>query len=241
MLRKKVTITQNDILPGGEVKLSSLMRYMQEAASEDLDQYGATYEKMRHDDMVFVIIKMGIDFTGEMTRGDEIEIFTENTAVKGVVFLREFILYKEKKPVARAATHWVLMSFSKRTPIRPALFKYGEPKDGKSITGIDLPRFLFTKEEFPENGLFVREHVVSQGEIDENRHMNNAVYADLILGLPAETRRGRVRACRIYFNAEARLGDSLLIKTAGKDHALFTTGTIKETGKTCFTSKITME
>ncbi len=240
MIRKKIKIEGYEVFPDGKVKLSALMKHMQQIACDDLDQYGATYANMRKDDLVFVIIKMGVTFKGEIVKGDEIEIMTLNTDVRGIVFVREFIIYKDSLPVAQATTHWVLMSYSKRTPARPSSIKYRTTSPEMAIPGVELPRFLFDDTNFnAETGFDTEtEHKVVFSELDENRHMNNTVYADLVYDHAPYIIEKHVKTCRIYYNGEARLGDVLNIRVKRTENGHIVSCVNKETGKNCFEAKI---
>lgn len=234
MIRNKVKIEGYEVFPDGTVKLSALMKHMQQAACDDLDQYGLTYASMREDDLVFVIIKMGITFSGEIKKRDEIEILTVNTGVQGIVFVREFIIYKNSFPVARATTHWVLMSFSKRIPVRANRLKYPLPNSDIGIESIALPRKLIEETEFD----FETEHRVAYSELDENRHMNNTVYADLIYDHAPYDIEKPLKSCRIYYNGEALLGDALNIRVKQTQKGHIVSCVNRTNGKDCFEAEI---
>lgn len=209
MLKQTIRIKSYDVCSNGTVKLSSLMKYMQQIAREDIDQYGATYDKMREHDMVFVIIKLGIVFDGVIKCNDEIEVLTINNAITGVTFVREFVISKNGVPVARATTDWVLMSYSRRMPMRPSAMTeiFDIPQMKMDIEGVDLPRKIEFEGEYDKS----EEHKVRFSELDENSHMNNTVYADLIYDYAPCDVNGFIKECRICFNGEARLNDVLSV------------------------------
>ena len=76
MQKSKIKITNYDVFENGRIKLSSILRYMQELAREDSDACGATYELLRSHNMVFVITKLALEFHGDIYDGDEIELST---------------------------------------------------------------------------------------------------------------------------------------------------------------------
>ncbi|MFA7099882.1 MAG: acyl-ACP thioesterase domain-containing protein [Eubacteriales bacterium] len=235
MIKNTIKIEGYDVFADGSVKLSALLRYMQQAAAEDLDSYGVTYDQMRGDDLVFVIVKIGIELSGVIKKGDEIEILTVNTAVNGITFVREFILYKNSLPIAKSTTHWVLMSYSRRVPVRPSRLNYKTQSLGDDFVGVKLPRTLFDEESFD----FTSEHKVAYTEIDINNHMNNTVYADLVYNYAPEDivsgfGKTRLAACSIYFNGEARLGDILTVKVKSVPGGHIIKCLNKKTGKSCF-------
>ncbi|MEG2118660.1 MAG: thioesterase, partial [Clostridia bacterium] len=63
-----------------------------------------------------------------------------------------------------------------------------------------------TKTELPHIGV----HRVRYTELDENRHLNNAVYSDILIDyLPETVPNSHIKRCQINFNSEATLGDLL--------------------------------
>jgi medium-chain acyl-[acyl-carrier-protein] hydrolase len=237
MIRKKIKIEGYEVFPDSTVKLSALMKHMQQAACDDIDQFGLTYEALRQDDMVFVIIKMGISFNREIRKGDEIEILTVNNSVEGIVFIREFILYKDGLPVAEATTHWVLMSYERRLPVRPARLRHPMPEVNMDINGVYLPRKLIEEKSFD----FEIRHKVVYSELDENRHMNNTVYADLIYDYAPYNIEKPVKSCRIYYNGEALLWDVLNIKVKATEKGHIVSCVNETRGKSCFEGEISFE
>ena len=233
MIKKKITIESYEVGPKGNVKLSALMKHMQQTALEDCDQYGASYENMREEDLVFVIIRFGIRFFRPIRKNDVIEILSVNDRVDGIVFVRDFLIYKDGLPVAEASTHWVIMSFSRRRPMRPTSTKYPMPELKMGITSLELPRNICPDGEFDSS----EKHIVRYSELDENDHLNNTVYADLVYDYSG-CEIGDVEKCFISFSSEALLGDTLAInrRTDGKSAEMRCIN--ERSGKVCFEASI---
>ena len=94
MQKTKIKITNYDVFENGRIKLSSILRYMQELAREDSDACGATYELLRSHNMVFVITKLALEFHGDIYDGDKIELSTCSHSIQGVTFVRRFVSTK---------------------------------------------------------------------------------------------------------------------------------------------------
>jgi len=243
MLKNTVKINSYEVSANGFMKLSSLMKLMQQTATDDLETYGATYENMLKDDTVFVIVKMGIEFYGEIYEGDVISITTEATGIRGVVFVREFVIEKNEKVVAKATTHWVLMSFMKRMPLRPSRLNYDREK--KSMEDISESDVVFLPKSIRYDGVFEKcnTHTVRFSNLDRNRHMNNTVYADLLYDYVVDETDYPIKSCRIYYNSEAVIENELDIfshKEQISGEISYKVSCInKKSEKNCFDAEIT--
>ena len=234
MLTKTIKINSYDVGENSELKLSSLMKYMQQLAVDDIASAGATYESMRADDMVFVIIKFGIEFVSPVRKNDVLEIQTVNNAISGAVFVREFVFRRGGAVVANATTHWVLMSYSRRVPLRPSSLKNGAEPMGLDIKGAGLiKKFEFDLSAAQSAG----EYTVYRSSLDENRHLNNTVYADIVLDRCGFS-TGSVKECRINFTGEALEKDILDVYTIPRASGAAVCGVNRRTQKHCFEAEI---
>lgn len=235
MLKQKIKINSYDVGENGEIKISSMMKYMQELAVEDIASAGATYESMRDDDMVFVIIRCGIRIMSPVRKYDELEILTVNNEINGITFVREFIFYRGGLPVAEATTQWVLMSYSRRMPLRPASLRYPCEPARMDIKGVELFRRLTDPDASHAErcGTFT----VRRSELDENRHLNNTVYADVVLDYCGRD-TGSVERFRVNFVQESLLGDEIEIFRDVCENSVELFGVNRRTGKRCFEADI---
>ena len=234
MLKQKIKINSYDVGENGEIKVSALMKYMQELAVSDIAGTGATYEKMRADDMVFVIIRFAINFLQPVRKYDEIEILTVNNRIEGVVFVREYLFYRGGLPVAEATTHWVLMSYSRRMPLRPSALNYPCDPVGMDIKGVELLRRTDIDTSDPSAA---EPYTVRWSALDENRHLNNTVYADLVFD-HCDADIGSVKTCRINFTGESLAGDVIDIFSAPAQNGSVVCGVNRRTGKRCFEADV---
>ena len=224
MLKQKIKINSYDVGENGEIKVSALMKYMQELAVSDIAGTGATYEKMRADDMVFVIIRFGINFSQPVRKYDEIEILTVNNRIEGVVFVREYLFYRGGLPVAEATTHWVLMSYSRRMPLRPSALNYPCDPVGMDIKGVELLRRTDIDTSDPSAA---EPYTVRWSALDENRHLNNTVYARWAADLTGEdyARSHRLRSLLVEYKKELPLGAEAELQYTLEADTLYLRGT----------------
>ncbi len=170
-----------DTDPNGVMKLSSLQRYLQQAAAVDSDKCGATYANMKNDGIAFVIIKMQYEIS-DMPRFDtEFTVKTWSDRIEGISFTRIYEVYIGKKLAVTATGIWVLINIKDRRVVRPSALKYdlGECRLKE--------RAVFPRHIAIQTPYVCAKHAVKYSELDINGHMNNCVYADVLYdNLPLE-------------------------------------------------------
>ena len=235
MQKSKIKITNYDVFENGRIKLSSILRYMQELACEDSDACGATYELLRSHNMVFVITKLALEFHGDIYDGDEIELSTCSHSIQGVTFVRRFVATKGDETVMTAVTDWVLMNFETRHVLRPAAIPIPFPEEHMLEAPIEVKRRI----ELPDTTEYAV-HRVRYTELDENRHLNNTVYADIMIdNLPLPIPDKRIDRCCINFNGEACYGDELHVSCELRDGVYLSAAENVTGGKQCYTAELT--
>ena len=71
------------------MKLSAVLRHMQDAASRHLDALGYPYEKLMEDRQVFLLSKVEVLFSGSPVPEQKVTAYTRPHPPKGAFFLRE--------------------------------------------------------------------------------------------------------------------------------------------------------
>lgn len=175
MTEQTFHISSYDSNPKSTLRFSSLLKYMQEVALADCASYGATYAAMREQSMVFVLIRSSVQLDGLIRSGDVISIKTWSQSIKGASFYRDFIFSRGGKRVGGARTQWVLLNYETRKICKPSTFKWPlvhfEERSGVEISGIMTDGELCGRRE---------DSLVRYSLLDENAHLNNALYLDVL-------------------------------------------------------------
>lgn len=188
--------------------LSVLMQHAQQMGSYHILQHGITLERMVQDGMTFVETKQRIRIRRMPVLGEELQIVTIPKQPKGVQFIRDTVFStREGEELAYASISWALVDPQTHRVLRPSAFDiYGfsfMPNDGEEITSLKLKK--------PEGAGEFFTHEIGYSDLDYNRHVNNAVYADLVCNcVPAELMLSReVSAFDIIFRKEAAIGQQM--------------------------------
>lgn len=222
----------------GTIKPSYLMRYMQTVAGLDSDSLGATYQLLREHDVVFIITKLKLEMFGEIKSGDTIDIKSWQKEIKGVTFIRDYEILRDGELVGYASAQWALMSFSQRRPVRPSRIPI-ELEGNPEIPSrdVELERHI----QHPDNsqfcGAFTRKVMIS--DLDENLHLNNTNYADIMLDfLPREIQVSGLKILQINFRGEALLDDELEVEVYSDKKSVYYYAENLTKGHACFEGKL---
>ena len=240
VIEKIIKIESYDVQPNSIIRLSSLQKYMQQLAREDLLQYGTTYYGMREYNQVFVIVKLAIKFFDNIYAEQKISIRSWQKEIKGATFIREFEIKRDGKVVAVCTTHWVLMDFVKRTIVKPENIKGNCESFPDDAVGITPDRRLIE----PEDELQIQgKYTVAYCDLDENNHLNNSNYSDIAMNFSPSIINSihpPVRSMQMNFSGETVLGDRLIVATTKTKTGYKTRITKVDDGKICADAAFTL-
>ncbi|MBQ9940121.1 MAG: hypothetical protein IJO74_01110 [Clostridia bacterium] len=227
-----------ELCHNGTLKLSYLMRYMQTAACLDIQDKGMSYEFLREHNIVFVITRLKIQLDETFNNNDDIKIESWPKGVKGLTFIRDFVISKNGKAVGYASTQWVLMNFEKRCPVRATSLPRALPDQTHPLNrDIEFEHHILPPETAVFCGTYDRKIMLS--DLDENLHINNTNYADIMLDfLPEQYHKNIFKGIQINYRGEARLGDELRVSVFSDNDTVYYTAENLTKGSTCFEGKL---
>lgn len=235
MIEKDIKITSYDVQANSVVKFSSLQKYMQQLAREDLMQFGVTYYGMREDNQVFVLVKLAMEFEKDLMAEETVKIRTWQKEIKGATYTREFEFYRDGEKVGAASTHWVILDFEKRTIVKPEKMSGRCESFPELSSGVEIERRLI---ENTDELVYTGTYKVMYCDLDENNHLNNTVYPDIVINFsPLFDENGfhpSVKRMQINFAAEAKLGDELDINILKTENGFKSRVHNKTEDKNCF-------
>ena len=221
-----------------KMRLSFVLKHVQQIGTEQLDRMGLTYEKLWEEKQCFVLAKLGMKIYRMPVSDEEITVYSSPQGTRGAQFLREVTFASDSgEKLIEVQTIWLLMDPESRKIVRPQEFRHTLPAvpPQEQMTGD------YGNQRIKVSGpvIWQGEHLVMYSDIDINHHMNNTVYADIITdALPYEVMTGQeMETFFIQYHREAVLGDCVHITSReGEDSCYYVVGE-KEAG-CCFESKI---
>lgn len=232
--RLDINVTENDFNEDGTVKLSSLLFFFQEAATQHADIIGVGMDTLLEKNIIWVLTKMKVRILKEVSAGDGYYVMTYPRTAKSRFCPRDYYLYNNAgELMVIGSGMWSLVDWVDRKVMRAS-------EAGLEGPFVDGP---FREDEaFPEgfekfkirNSQQVRNYTVAASDIDANEHTNNCRYADMISMAVDES---YVREFVIQFSKETREGDVISLGVETVEDGKLVGGTLPD-GQTVFQAKI---
>jgi acyl-ACP thioesterase len=187
---------------------------MQETAWNALKNWGPPPEYLRENNIAFILAKISFKYYEEIYEDDIIKIETWANPAKGLIFPRNYRIYKDGKPAAEAVSAWVLLDTKEKDILRPEVLD-------KNFTAYDDEELGFAVQKrfkMPDGMDICREYKVRYSDIDTYCHMNNAAYIDLICDnlyadgdIISPELKKRLISLDVNYNSEARFAQTIEI------------------------------
>ena len=220
--RKQIEVDVHDVDFNGVCRVSSLMKYIQTTAQQQLTENGMSYDELKDMKRAFIISKIRLEFNAPVYAYDKLEAETFPCVSRGYSFLRCYGLYKNGEPIGRAISVWALIDTESRSLVKVGDFDLKlstfEPWD-MPLGRLNLPSSMQK----------VGEYVVSYADLDRNKHVNNTKYADIFASfIPLDKKR--IDSITISYVNEAKFREKLdvFIEKSGD---LYYVRTVREDGK----------
>lgn len=188
MIKLNIDFKKEDFDGNGTVKISSLLKYMQDAACADAEQFGASRENLLSDNVFFAVYRNVLKIKNRITLDTKnATIVTFQSSHDRMRFIRNYFIYTDGKswdeksgasPYEDASVFcdsiWILMDTEKRTLVKANALSY-------PIEEFEIPferpfKVITEKESMTSRGKFIG----GDYYIDENCHVNNTAYADIV-------------------------------------------------------------
>lgn len=230
-------IIANDVDCNGVVSASSIFRYMQEGANSAMEADGPSYDELYEKGLAFILSRMRMSSYAPLHVHDKVEVQSWACESKGVQWNRCYRILRDGMIVAEAVSVWALCGVQDKKLHRVNEFDFGYRTD--DMLELDSPaRFRI-----PDHVTLklVGERTVEYADIDQNGHMNNTRYPDVLASHLGTSMRGqRVISFGISYVSEAPLGETLKIYSGVSDGTYYVR-TVRENGQINVEAEIILE
>ena len=234
--QKRIKVIEPECDLRQRMSISNIMRHAQQMGSDHLEQFGLDYNQMVRDGMVFLVAKQLITIHRRPTFGERLLLTTIPRKPKGAQFIRDTIFETEEgERLIEVSIAWLLADPQTHKILRPAMFDiYGLemfPNEGESIT-----RYRIRK---PDSAGVVHLRQVRFSDLDYNGHMNNAIYAEVVMDvLPTEASMEKEPSSfGILFQKEAKFGQVINLEVCPREENGYYIGG-RVAGERCFEAEI---
>ena len=227
--KKTIVVDGHDVDFNGVCRASSLIKYMQSTAQQQLTENGMSYDKLSQSGKAFILSKIKLEFTKPVYEADILEAVTFPCLSRGYSFVRCYALSRGNEVIAKAISVWALIDTERKGLIKVNDFDLRlETYEAWDIT-IDHLRL-------PAVMTHVGKYRVAYADLDRNKHINNTRYADIFANfLPLNQKR--ITDMTISYINEAKFGEELDVFLEKEDD-IFYLRTVLPDGKVNSESQI---
>lgn len=225
----------------GRIKPSTLMALCQAISTNHCDGLGMTLEVYRRTHTVFLLAKASLEIYHDIKVGEKLHVTTRPSGPERAIYNRYTSFVNEQgAEVAAQDAKWVLVDTDSWKILRDPPEELHSPFHIQELPKQDLsiPKVRDAQQVAVER--------VTYSRTDNNGHLNNTQYADLILdNLPfSATAQRKLDKLVINYHNEAKMGEELaiLVKELGEADKIpagevgYYVAGVKPDGKKCFES-----
>lgn len=227
--KKSFHTEAGDFYDNGQVKLSSVLYFFQEAATEHADIIGVGGDALMKENIVWILAKMKLRILADIQQDRDYYVLTYPRAQKSRFCPRDYYLYDaDDQLVAVGSAIWSLMDWTTRKIVKMDLNFGGDLREDEAFPeGFEKIR---VKEPVP-----VGEYIVDAGDIDANEHTNNCVYGDIAMKAASIA---EVKDFVIQYSKETREGEIIKLFREETEDGQVVSGKLAD-DQTVFTAKLT--
>lgn len=208
---QKFFVTIYDVDFRGNLKPSSILNYFQEVATKHAIILKVDYHSLLKVNEFWVLSRLCVNIDGYPKYGDEVTVVTYPISPRLVDCDRDYyIIDKNGEVLIRGVSKWLILDCDthKIKKINPNYFGGLDFIDKRAI---DNPEW---KVEPIENMQEVLKNKVHLDDIDFNKHMNNAKYANVIFNAlsPEDILNKKINAFSINYLNEMKYQDEYVVK-----------------------------
>jgi medium-chain acyl-[acyl-carrier-protein] hydrolase len=192
----------------GRARLVSLLNFLQDAAGDHATLLGWSVLDLFKKNMTWVLSRYHVRILRYPAWGERLEVVTWPSGRHGYFALRDFdVTDGNGKPVLFGTTSWMVIHLGRKQPVRlDELFPTNVFLEKRALADdfAPLPTVEKAEREVPFR--------VEMGQLDLNKHVNNAVYIQWALEALPEDILSRCRPIEteVSYRAEAFYGDTVV-------------------------------
>lgn len=230
-------VNANEVDQNNIVSVSSLLKYMQDAATSAMEEDGPSYDSLMEQGLSFVLSRIRISAYTPLHTHDRLEAQSWACESRGAQFNRCYRVLRDGIIVAEGVSVWALVGLHDRKLHRVTEFDFHYRQD--DMLELDLPARFRIPESV--NLVLNGERTVEYADVDMNGHMNNTRYPDILCSfLGTEMKGQRVISMGISFLSEAPLGETIKYY-AGQNDDVWYVRSVRENGQTNVEAEILTE
>lgn len=209
MYKEKFVVNSTDIDSNLEIRLSALLRYMQDTATNHANKLKIGHDALEKDNNIWVVVRVDLEISRLPKLDEEYWIYTHPGETKGCIFPRFFQIYdKHKNLLVSVSSTWVVINYeTRKIVLRPF------PEDKKLTPEVSKDDIPLPEKVVGDASMLVDTRRARYSEVDMNGHINNTHYFDYVLDIHESDfyKKYRVSSFHINFDKEIMAGNVIEI------------------------------
>jgi acyl-ACP thioesterase len=161
----------------GNLKFTTILHYLQDAAEQDATRLGVGLAELSARGMIWVLARIHVRLKRYPMLGDTVHVHSWPVGWQRLYALRDFLLTGANgTPFAVASSAWLVLRAADLRPLRPKDHLPDIPLHNQRSCPLDLKPMSEPADVAHASSFDVRMH-----DLDINRHVNNAIYAEWAL------------------------------------------------------------
>lgn len=229
-----------DADPQGLCRPSSLLEYLQDAATKAALALGVSREAMlARYNAFWMMARMWVRLDTPLFAAERLTVKTWHRGDKGASMYRDFDLLRNGEKIGEAVSVWVLADADTH-----ALFRLSKAPEFAGTSGGELCKArMLSKLKVPGPLSAAEERTLHYSDCDINGHVNNVRYADFACDVLSMETLGKGRflsELQISYLAQCRAGETIRLSTLVQDGRFYVEGRGAE-GKPRFDASLTLD
>ena len=217
-------IRHHECNAAGNMKLHNLLDRLQNAAAEHAAILNVGMDEMAEMQLIWVLSRLQLHLFEPLPLGKILEVTTFPAGIQRIFAHRCYDLRIDDKRIGFAGSFWLPVNAAANRPVN---VKKVLPPEIRELPEVE--KFFPDMDKLaPASGEICRSYKVGAGDIDLNRHLNNAVYARWIsdsLGEKLNTFEFAVQELQINFLSAGQFGEEIFLRAdAGKNGSFSVSG-----------------
>ena len=232
-LREEHLIRAHECGKDHKLKFHILLDYLQDIAATHAELLDVGLSALERSGTLWVLSRMKLNVRRYPQCDEKITLTTYPSGVSSLFAVREYVMTDEKgEELLHGTSFWLVIDAKTFRPLKAASFL---PEN--MPLNENLPRY------FRENGKIERKNIpgnlsftVRHGDIDMNRHLNNALFARNILDSICKEKDDfvSIKEIQLNFINSGALGEELIFGSETDSNGNFYAEALSPDGKKCY-------
>ena len=214
---KDYQLRYTDLDAYDNLKLSSLLSFLEESACLSADELGFGYDDVNPNHLGFIVVNWYIKLYKNIKLGDVLTVHTWPLKPRHLIFLRDYELYCGGEKVGVCSARWCMIDTQKYVPVPTSAFFKGDFFDGYNTER----SIEFNDWKIPtiSSGETIYSKKVMFSDYDHYFHVNNTKYADFLYDVfTVDQLQGKsLSSVQITYVKQCKEGEQLTFLKEKKD------------------------